>query len=75
MFLRIFRLPGVALLCYIRGMKAKKLSKRQKTQLSNLVHETIIDAIVEDLGIEWAGPLGDEALQYLIDELQKLKSM
>jgi len=56
-------------------MKAKKLSKRQKTQLSNLVHETIIDAIVEDLGIEWAGPLGDEALQYLIDELQKLKSM
>ena len=43
--------------------------------LEALVEETIVGAIIEDLEIDQDEPRYQEALQYLIDELQKEKSV
>ena len=43
--------------------------------LHALVDDTILGAIFEDLGIEREDPRYNMALQYLIDELQKEKSV
>jgi|GEM_PF-6683981 len=59
-------------------MKAKKLSKRNKADLDSLMFETILGAIQEDLDtdvIEGEDPRFNEALDYLISELQKMKSV
>ena len=56
-------------------MKTIKLTRDQKESLDALLDETVIGAIVEDLEIDPESPAYQRALQYLIDELQKMKSV